>query len=285
MEVETPLLSVAATTDPAIESLGCRCLGSDTWLHTSPEYAMKRLLSAGSGPIYQIARVFRDGESGRYHNPEFSLLEWYRPGFSLSDLMDEVADLVDALSASPAPREWLSYRQLFEHHFAINPHRTEAPQLAELAQASGIDTQHLTLDRDGWLDLLMTHCIAPQLGQGVLTFVTQYPASQAALARISTIGGDQVAERFELYLGGLEIANGYHELSDADEQRRRFEADNALRREQGLPVRPIDERLISALAMGLPDCSGVALGLDRLLMHLLDAEHIGQVLAFPWDRA
>lgn len=291
LEVETPVLSAAAVTDPHLLSFsasysgpGLRC-GQPLYLHTSPEFPMKRLLAAGSGCIYQIAKVFRNGEAGRRHNPEFTLLEWYRLGFDHHRLMTEVAELAATLLAGRLPLagvERLSYRELFQRAVQIDPHRTHVPELAARAEAlnlaipSGMPTD----DVDPWLDLLLTHCIEPHLGQGCLTFVYDYPASQAALARLRP-GDPAVGERFELYVSGLELANGFHELSDAVEQRRRFEAENAARRVQGLPVMPLDERLLSALEAGLPECAGVALGFDRLVMLAAGKTSIQDVIAFP----
>lgn len=291
MEVETPVCSRYATTDPAIESLATRYsgpgapAGTPLYLHTSPEFPMKRLLAAGSGPIYQICKVFRDGESGRLHNPEFTLLEWYRPGFDHHRLMDEVERLVQALLPEPQPVRRFSYRTLFQQQLGLDPHRAPVDQLRDAALArgpSGVAQLQLS-HRDAWLDLLMTHCIEPAMGPG-LCFVYDYPASQAALSRVRP-GDPPVAERFELYVGGVEVANGFHELTDAAEQQRRFERDLQARSAAGQPVVPMDRRLLAALARGLPDCAGVALGIDRLLMQLSGAEQISQVIAFPLERA
>ncbi len=291
MEVETPVCSQAATTDPAIESLVTRYTGPGAprglplYLHTSPEFPMKRLLAAGSGSIYQICRVFRDGESGRLHNPEFTLLEWYRPGFDHHRLMDEVELLIQSLKPSVDTSRRIRYQALFEQHLQIDPHTATVEQLRRCAQdqgISGVDTLDLP-NPDGWLDLLMSHCIEPAMGPG-LCFVYDYPASQAALARVRA-GDPPVAERFELYLDGVELANGFHELIDAAEQRRRFEQDIHVRAAAGQPVVPMDQRFIQALAQGMPDCSGVALGIDRLLMQLVGVDTIAEVMAFPIDRA
>ena len=291
MEVETPVCSSRGNTDPAIESFQTRYsgpglpLGHSLYLHTSPEFAMKRLLSAGSGPIYQVCKVFRDGESGRLHNPEFTLLEWYRPGFDHHELMTEVGSLVQAAFAREFPVEKLTYGELFDHHLSFDPHACSGESARELAikwVVPGAET--LDLERDGWLDLLMTHCIEPRLAEDRLTFVHEYPATQAALARIRA-GDPPVAERFELYFGRMELANGFRELTDGDEQRRRFERESQRRHDTGQEVVPMDERLIAALSSGLPECAGVALGVDRLLMLLVGADHIDQVLAFPLARA
>lgn len=294
LEVETPVLSAAAVTDPNIESFQTLYTGPGTgegqllYLHTSPEFPMKRLLASGSGPIYQIARVFRQGERGRLHNPEFTLLEWYRPGFDHLELMKEVELLVGQLlggSCSLAATEHLSYGEAFDRYAGIDPHRADIESLQQCAARHGIgDVAGLEPHRDGWLDLLLIHKVEPELGQGRLTFLYDYPASQASLARVRG-GTSPVAERFELYYEGVELANGFHELADADEQRRRFERELFERREAGQPVLPMDGRLLAALKQGLPDCSGVALGIDRLMMLASGAERIDEVIAFPVERA
>jgi elongation factor P--(R)-beta-lysine ligase len=285
LEVETPMLSPAGATDPALESLEVSTCAPPRFLHTSPEFPMKRLLAAGSGDIYQIARVFRAGEAGRYHNPEFTLLEWYRAGFDAHRLMDEVEALVRTLAgaADPGAAERVSYAEAFRRHAGLDPMRAGEAELADCAINHGIDLTG-TLDRDGWLDLLMSQVVAPAFPAGRLTFVHGYPASQAALARLRP-GDPAVAERFELYWGSLELANGFHELADAREQARRFERDLASRKSRGLAPMPVDTRLLAALEAGLPDCAGVALGVDRLLMCLTGCTHIREVLAFPWDEA
>lgn len=295
LEVETPALSTAAITDPHLASFstvysgpGSR-YGRSLYLHTSPEFAMKRLLAAGSGCIYQIARAFRDGEAGRRHNPEFTLLEWYRIGFDHHRLMDEVTDLVTELLAGrlalAEPERW-SYGELFQNCLNLDPHRAGVAELAACA-----DTWNVSIppgmpadDPDPWLDLLLTHCIEPRLGQGRLSFVYDYPVSQAALAR-SRPGDPPVGERFELYANGIELANGFHELGDAVEQRRRFELENATRRARNLPIMPVDEHLLAALESGLPDCAGVALGFDRLVMLAAGKASIQQVISFAIESA
>lgn len=290
LEVETPCLSAAATTDPAIESFTTAytgpgaAAGAPRYLHTSPEFAMKRLLAAGSGPIYQLARVFRQGEAGRRHNPEFTLLEWYRPGMDHHGLMTEVAALVQALLGEMAV-ERLSYAEAFGRYAGVEPHGASLESLQECAAGHGIvPVAGLGDERDAWLDLLLSHVVEPQLGQAGLTFIYDYPASQAALARVRP-GPPPVAERFELYCGGMELANGFHELSDGAEQRRRFEADSRRRAVLGQPTPPMDEHLLAALEHGLPACAGVAVGFDRLVMLAAGAGHIEQVLAFPFARA
>ena len=290
LEVDTPTLSQAAATDPAIESLHTRYNGPGAppggmlYLHTSPEFAMKRLLAAGSGPIYQICKVFRDAERGRYHNPEFSLLEWYRPQFDHHRLMDEVEALLQSLLPAPRPVVRVSYRELFHRYLDIDPHDVTCASLRRLAGQQGIKGDLELSGTDAWLDLLLSHCIEPQLAGTGLCFVYDFPASQASLARINP-GSPPLAARFELYLDGVELANGFHELGDADEQRLRFQTDLERRRRGNNALLPMDQRLLTALHSGLPDCSGVALGIDRLLMRMTDADHIDQVLAFPLERA
>lgn len=295
LEVETPVLSSAAATDPNLASLTTRYTGPGfaqgltLYLHTSPEFPMKRLLAAGMGSIYQICKVFRDAESGRLHNAEFTLLEWYRVGFDHYRLMDDVAALVvDALEDRRAPRapEKLSYRDAFLRYGDLDPHTARVELFADAARRHGVPIpNHMPHDNlDSWRDLLLTHVVEPQLGKGKLTFLYDYPASQAALARVRD-EAPPVAERFELYMDGIEIANGFHELGDAKEQRRRFEADLGRRRKLGLPEMPMDERLLTGLEQGLPSCSGVALGFDRLVMIAAGAQSIEEVLAFPLNNA
>lgn len=290
LEVETPVLSQAAVTDPALWSLATTWHGpgvaTPVYLHTSPEFAMKRLLAAGSGSIYQVARVFRDGERGRLHHPEFTLLEWYRPGWDYRRLMDEVVELLRAALRRPTlTAERLTYRDLFRERLGLDPWADDERSFARVAAAAGLGGPALSnLSRDGWLDLLLSHLLEPGLGRGCLTFVHDYPPTQAALSRCRQVP-EPVAERFEVYLDGLELANGFQELTDAAEQLGRFEHDLASRRNAGQVVPPIDTRFIAALEAGLPDCSGVALGIDRLLMCHLGARHIDEVLAFPVERA
>jgi lysyl-tRNA synthetase class 2 len=291
LEVETPIASVYANTDPGLESLTTGYVGPgfpaglNLYLQTSPEFAMKRLLAAGSGPIYQICKVFRDSERGRLHNPEFTLLEWYRPGLDYHQLMDEVAALVQMALGNTMRQERTTYADLFRSQLELDPHRAGIQELSDCAVAQGVAPHSAAaLSRDDWLNLLLTHCIESDLGRGCLTFVHDYPPSQAALARVRS-GPCPVAERFELYLEGQELANGFQELTDVAAQRSRFEADLVQRAGKGQAIPPMDERLLAALQAGLPECAGVALGLDRLLMLPTSARHIDQVLAFPLERA
>ncbi len=288
LEVETPLACSGA--DPALDTLSAIYHGPlfpdgrELYLQTSPEFAMKRLLAAGSGPIYQVCKAFRDGEAGRLHNPEFSILEWYRPGFDVPQLIDEVATLVRlALAAPVLPAERRSYAAVFREHLDIDVLEDSEATLRELALSQGIQgCEEMALGRDGWLDLLLSHLIQPELGRHGLCFVTDYPASQAALARLNPDG--RTAARFELFLQGVELANGYLELLDLEEQVIRFEAENNRRRSQGRPGVPIDLSFLGALQHGLPECAGVALGLDRLLMLRLGVDDIDQVLSFSLQR-
>ena len=292
LEVETPLLAAAPVTDVHLESVSCTLdIAGDErtlFLQTSPEFAMKRLLAAGSGAIYQIGRAVRAGERGRKHNPEFTMLEWYRPGFDHHRLMHEVDELMQRILGTPAA-EKLSYRDAFLRHVGVDPHRADAAELENVAKDAGLDGFD-SFDRDDWLHLLGSHLVEPHLGKSAdgetrATLLYDYPASQAALARVDAAKDPAVAERFELYVDGVELANGFHELDDAKEQRRRFEQDLEERRRRGLPDVPIDERLLAALEAGLPACAGVALGVDRLVMLAADARSIDEVWAFPIERA
>lgn len=282
LEVETPLISAAGNTDPEINSIRT---DDGNYLRTSPEFALKRLLAAGSGDIFELGRVFRDGESGRHHNPEFTMLEWYRLGFSYHQLMDEVAALVRACGQGKFDHwriQKLSYQELFQTYLNLDPFGADAPSLAKAAARNGIDD--IDLDREQWLDLLISMIIQPALPKNTLTFVYDYPSSQAALARIRP-GTPAVAERFELFLGQTELANGYQELTDATEQQQRFTDENKQRNRRGqLPCAP-DTNLVAALQHGMPECAGVALGVDRLLMAIEDSKSMQEVIAFPFSRA
>jgi lysyl-tRNA synthetase class 2 len=288
LEVETPILSAAAVSDPQIESLAAHVAGVEAlaYLCTSPEYAMKRLLAAGSGDIYQICKAFRDGERGRWHNPEFTLIEWYRLGFDDAALMTEVEALIGYLLAPHRqlpPAERLSYADAMQRHAGVDAHAAREEELSESARRHGIDCR-AGLDRDARLDLLMSLVVGPRLGLEAPCFICDYPVSQAALARVKP-GPPPVAARFELYLDGVELANGFHELANAVQQRERFERDLARRRERGLAMPPLDERLLAALASGMPDCAGVALGFDRLVALSLAAPQLADAMAFTIDNA
>ncbi len=285
LEVETPLLCENGITDPAIEPLcveGGRSVKTQRYLQTSPEYAMKRLLAAGSGPIYQISKAFRDGEAGSRHNPEFSLLEWYQPGFDHHQMVDQLGELMQACLGSQPIRRF-SYRELFLQFLNIDPFVASSAELESFTRDQ-LELNFQSDDRDLWLDLLMSHLIEPAIADLGLCFVYDYPASQAALSRIVTSGDVEVGQRFELYFNGLELANGYCELTDAKEQRARFIADNSRRKEFGQTERPLDEFLLAAMEHGLPACSGVALGIDRLLMVATGISDIRKLLAFDWSR-
>jgi lysyl-tRNA synthetase class 2 len=275
LEVETPLFYESTVTDPVQKAFQ---LGNN-FLQTSPEYAMKRLLAAGSGDIFQICKAFRDDEVGRMHNPEFTMLEWYRIGFDLSDLMDEMSDLLQLILKCERP-DRISYQQLFLNTLNIDPITAQSDQLKNIAAHNNI---HLSesfdnVDKDTWLDILMTHLLEPVVGKTKPTFIYNYPASQAALAKINP--DKTTAQRFEVYYQGMELSNGYYELLDPDELEKRFHEDNALRQSRGLPKRPIDEKLLAAQRHGVPDCAGVSLGLDRLMILALQAKHIKEVVAF-----
>ena len=289
LEVETPILSEAGNTEPNIESFATGFSGAvaagarERWLRTSPEHALKRLLAAGVGDCYELGRVFRNGEAGRRHNPEFTMLEWYRTGFDHRRLMRETAEFVRTALAlvtrTPEVIE-LSYRGLFAS-LGFDPFEAPIDALQAALTDTRIDPRGLV--RDDWLDLVITHRLQPGFPRDRITLVYDFPATQCALARIRD-GDPPVAERFELFLGPYELANGYHELTDAREQRARFERDNARRRQRGQREVPIDERLLAALPC-MPACAGVALGIERLLMCLAGTDDIGEVIAFPFADA
>lgn len=278
MEVDTPLMASSTVTDPHIDSFIVENAGDAAYLQTSPEYFMKRLLAAGAGDIYSLSKAFRLDESGRYHNREFTLLEWYRTGFDDRQLARELIDLIAVLAPGIEPH-FATYGELFEDACGLNPHSASAVVLRALGQQMlGVDwrDEHKSL----WLDLLFTHKVEPMIGER-LQVIWDYPACQSALARIGTDDrGQRVARRFEIYWKGIELANGYWELTDVEEQRRRFAADNTLRAQAERVTLPADEHLLAALTHGLPDCAGVALGVDRLLMCLSGAQSISQVLSF-----
>jgi lysyl-tRNA synthetase class 2 len=288
LEVETPLLAAAPVTDLHLSALESRFRGPGAdrglrlFLQTSPEFAMKRLLAAGSGPIFQLCKAFRDGEAGSGHNPEFTMLEWYRPGWDHHRLMDEIDELLEAI-LGVAPAERLTYQAAFERHAGFDPHTISTADLQTAVAKLGVVEPH-ELDRDDLLDLVLTHGLESRLGRGRPTALHDYPASQAALARVRP-GPPRAAERFEFFVEGVELANGYHELTDPAEHRARFEADLEARKMARLPAVPVDQRLLAALDHGLPDCAGVALGVDRLVMLKAGVKEISEVIAFPIDRA
>ena len=291
VEVDTPLLCRGVATDPCLHafSFNDNFTSEKRFLQTSPEFAMKRLLAANSGPIYYLGKAFRQEEVGAKHNPEFTILEWYRPNWDHYQLISEVDSLFQTLLQTK-PAVLTTYKALFETHFSMQPHYTTAKKCQEIAQEKGwIAYGELsTLDVDGWLDFLFTKGIEPHLGHEAPVVVMDYPASQASLAKIKTIAADpeyQVADRFEFYYKGFELANGYHELTCPIEQIQRFETDMLKRKILGLPMLPIDKSLIAAMEFGLPDCAGVALGFDRLLMLKLGEGHIETVLPFAWQTA
>jgi len=286
LEVDTPIVVNAPVTDVHIHSARVEFADDPRhfFLHTSPEYAMKRLLAAGSGDIYQICHVVRGLERGRQHNAEFTLIEWYRSGFSLDRLMSEVDTLVRHLLGDIAftmSSERLTYREAFLRELHLDPLTATLTQLSDAARTIGFADG---AQRDELLELLMGALVGPRLGRNALTFIHGYPASQAALARLSP-DDPRTALRFELYCKGVELANGFQELASAAEQRAHFEHDNEERQRRGMPAYEIDGRLLAALEAGLPECAGVALGFDRTLMLAAGADHIDDVLAFPTDRA
>jgi elongation factor P--(R)-beta-lysine ligase len=291
LEVETPILSTAANTDPNIQSFVTNFSGRtdgdsrERWLRTSSEFSQKRLLASGIGDCYELGRVFRDGEVGRRHNPEFTMLEWYRVSRDHRWLIDETVELISAalrLVGQAANIRTFTYRDLFINAVGIDPFSANESELRSALGDTVVDPSGLS--RDDWLDLLLTHRIQPNFPSNAMTVVFDYPATQCALAKIRH-DTPPVAERFEIYVGTHELANGYHELNDPIEQRARFVRDNERRRGRRLPTVPIDENLLAALECGLPNCAGVALGIERLLMAMMRTENIADVLAFPFAEA
>lgn len=286
LEVETPVLAAATVSDLHIQSWKTENSwgqnNQSLYLQTSPEYAMKRLLASGSGAIYQLAKAFRFEERSNRHNPEFTLLEWYQPGYSLSGLMDEVEALL-ALVTPVTDIQRLSYREIFQKNLDIDPHQISTPDLEALAKCE-ISLVAEGLSRTDYLQLILSQIIEPNMRGN--WFLYDYPEDQAALAQVKIdSAGIKVAQRFELFCSGMEIANGYFELTDPAEQRRRFESDLEKRQQANRSSVPIDENLIAALESGLPDCAGVALGVDRLLMIATGAKSIGEVISFTTDLA
>jgi lysyl-tRNA synthetase class 2 len=289
LEVETPLLSADVVVDRHLEpfpvdlpsGVGTRRM----WLQTSPEFAMKRLLAAGGEAIYQVTRAFRQAEQGPRHNSEFTIVEWYRRGDGLDEGMRFLGELCAALLGL-GPAERLSYQAAFEQHTGVNPHTSGAARLEEVTRSRGLSVPASldVADRDAWLDLLLVELVEPHLGQRRPVILYDYPATQSALARVRP-GPPPVAERFELYVRGTELANGYYELLDAAVLRERNRTNNAARRKQGKPALPEESRLLAAMDHGLPACAGVALGFDRVVMLAAGSASLDEVIAFPFDRA
>jgi lysyl-tRNA synthetase class 2 len=290
-EVQTPVLSGAAVSDPQIESVAAAPAGGGRrFLQTSPEYPMKRLLAAGFGDCYQVCPVFRDGEAGRLHNPEFTMIEWYRLDYGVGEMQHDVDRVLRVACAdvrSFGPAREVSYRAAVLDATGVDCRSAGAAEVRAALAARGIEPANADgWDADAWLDLLMGAVVGPALGHDVPVFVNDYPASQASLARLRVDGdGTPVAERFELYVDGLELANGFRELGDAVEQRRRFEQDLRVRERNGQARNPLDERLLAALEHGLPDCAGVALGFDRLVTAAWRLDSLAAAMAFPAERA
>jgi lysyl-tRNA synthetase class 2 len=284
LEVETPVLSRAGNSDPNISSLSTDSQPRK-YLRTSPEYALKRMLAAGFGDIYELGRVFRAGEKGRFHNPEFTLLEWYRKGVGYLDLASEVCDLIRYCGEGQFddwPTQQISYRELFLQHTGLDPFFCSETDLSVLAAERGVSA--FSMGQLEWLDLILGQIIEPALPGETITVVHEFLPEQAALSRIRPVD-PPVAERFEIYLGQIELANGYQELTDPEEQLKRFESEQKLKTARGEEVAPLDRNLIEALKHGVTDCSGVALGVDRLLMSIIKLEHIDAVLTFSADRS
>lgn len=290
LEVDTPAISHATVTDVHLHNFKTHFVGPNfaqgksLYLMTSPEFHMKRLLAAGSGSIYQICKSFRNEENGRFHNPEFTMLEWYRVGFNHHDLMDEVDELLQ-LILKTAKSVKITYQQAFLSTLEVCPLEASMQELKSVASKLRLsDIAEPEKDRDTLLQLLFSVGVEPKIGLHSPAIVYDFPASQAALAKIN-LDDPRVADRFEVYFRGIELANGFHELDDAEEQLARFVEDNQKRRDMGLEMQPIDYHLIDALKAGLPACAGIALGVDRLIMLALGAKHIDDVTAFSFPRA
>lgn len=291
LEVQTPVLSAAAASDPQIQSIVARPASGDLrFLHTSPEFPMKRLLASGFGDCYQVCPVFRDGEAGRLHNPEFTMIEWYRLDFGVAEMQQDVDRLFRVACGelrSFPPSHTLTWQEAIAGGSGLDPRNADVTELRSTLATRGIEPSNADgWERDDWLDLMMGALVGPGLGHDAPVFVRDYPSSQASLARLRALpDGSSVAERFELYVDGLELANGFRELGDALEQRRRFEQDRETRRRRGRVEYPLDERLLAALEHGLPDCAGVALGFDRLVMAAFRLPSLESAMAFPAGRA
>ena len=290
LEVDTPVLSHGTVTDVFIDGFSTNFAYSDSghnetlYLQTSPEFALKRLLASYQTSIYQLSKAFRHEGFGRLHNPEFTMLEWYRVGLDHHALMDEISDLLKALIGAQQT-ERMTYQQAFQKHLNLDPLSDSTQRIAQVFNDCNIDlSDEYPIDHDGMLQLLFSYEIEPRIGQQYPCFIYDYPASQSSLAKINS-DDPRVADRFELYFKGTELANGFHELQDAAEQRKRFEHDNRLRRTFRFAEKPLDERFLGALEAGIPACAGVAMGIDRILMLKHGYTHIEQVLAFPVNRA
>lgn len=293
LEVETPLLCRATGTDPHLDFFTSQFNNpphnKNLFLQTSPEFAMKRLLAAGSGSIYQICKAFRNGEAGRFHNPEFTILEWYRVGFNLQQLMDEVAKLLLTLLAASMPQlsvMQLSYQQLFIESTGLDPLCFSRPVYRHFAEHQGYpEAETLCADDHAlWLDFLFSHCVQNTMPQDAICLIHGYPAIQSSLARLHA-EDSRLSERFEVFINGVELGNGFFELSDAEEQNARFAREITHRQTHGLATVEKDGLFLAALQSGLPDCSGIAIGLDRLLMIASGSDSIEQVIAFPFANA
>ena len=285
LEVETPALSTAGNTDPQIESFTVNTAKGGRYLHTSPEYPMKRLLAAGSGDIYQICKVWRGDESGAKHNPEFTLLEYYRVGFSYQQLMHEVAELLqDLIPSLKQNAKFISYRQCFLERLGIDPHICSKAELADCAKLEGLDVSS-SLSKQEWLDLLFTHVIEAEFSPERLSFVYHYPAEQSALSCVIEHEGVHLAERFEVYCGDIELGNGYQELTSQQANQQKLQRDAEWRKATGQTEIPVDQQFLASLAKGFPRSSGVAIGLDRVLMCRMKKTTLNQVISFPWELA
>ena len=284
LEVQTPLMSQAGNTDVFVPSVSTNVTVQDKpqthYLHTSPEFSMKRILASWKVAIYQICPVFRDNEVGSRHNSEFTMLEWYRPGFDLEALAAELSDLLTTVYGQSQNLTYYSYSKAFIDYVGIHPLTASLETIKAAAEKNALGGLDLGEDRQGWLDVLFSHLVEPNLGYQSPTLITDYPPATAALAKVETDEqGNEVAKRFELYINGIEIANAYDELADGAALQARFEADNEERARRGLPIMPIDERLVAACDH-LPACSGIALGIDRLLMVVTGAKSIDEVIGF-----
>ena len=282
-EVEVPLLGSSSVTDPHLSAISAQCQNRNFFLQTSPEYFMKRLLAEGSGDIYYLGKAFRNDEHGRLHNPEFTMLEWYRTEMNDVELMDDLGALLHHLAPLQVDLQidHFSYGDIFEKYVGLNPHQASTEELAAAAKQQ-LDVQFSDEPKSTWLDLLFSHLVEKHLKNP--TFVVDYPECQSALARLQSAGDYNVAKRFELFWHGLELANGYWELTDVNVQRQRFMQDNKTREAMGLPQISLDENFLAALEKGLPECAGVALGVDRLMMCLFNENDINDVMPFSFAK-